>query len=279
MGYTIFTSFDSTYCFCQLFFVTLYKYIKMIYQLTSAKEVIARIENNFDIDYSDWVTRAPLWIADALDQLQLISSYEDKKIPLTVENYIVELPDNAPQDIRRILGIEHNGYLIRRLNVINPIKQPQDISNYNSIETYSIKNGYIVTSFEEGEITLYYQTPAIEYDVELMMYLPKVPIHSVIQGAIEWYLIYCMLRKGHKHPLFSLDSKNPITNPYSMWIQEGKKAKNLASSNDPEDRAEMSKIIRTFLVDIDTPIITDFRTDSRITTSDSITGQVGISDI
>ena len=212
----------------------------MIYQLTSCKEIFARIDNNFDIDYSDWVSRAPLWVADALDQMQMISSYEDKKVVLTVENYIVQLPDDAPQDIRRILGIEYNGYLIRRLNVINPIKQPKDSSSYNTLETYSIKNGYIIISFEEGEITLYYQTPAIEYDDELMVYLPKVPIHSVIQNAIQWYINYSILLRGHKHPLFSLDSKNPLTNPYSMWMQESKKAKNLASSSDPEDRAEMS---------------------------------------
>lgn len=248
----------------------------MIYQLTSCKEILARIDNNFDIDYSDWLPRAPLWVADALDQMQLISAYEDKKITLTVENYIVNIPDDAPQDIRRILGFEHNGYLIRRLNVINPIKQPLDNSNYNTLETYSIKNGYIVSSFEDGEITLYYQTPAIEYDIELMQYLPKVPINSVIQGAIEWYIIYCILRRGHKHPLFSIDSKNPLTNPYSMWMQESKKAKNLASTSDPEDRSEMSKLIRTFLVDIDRPIIGDFRSESNSLLSNSITGQTGI---
>ena len=51
----------------------------MIYQLASGKEIIARIDNNFDIDYSDWVTRAPLWISDALDQMQMISAFVDKK--------------------------------------------------------------------------------------------------------------------------------------------------------------------------------------------------------
>jgi hypothetical protein len=220
----------------------------MIYQLTSCKEIFARIDNNFDIDYADWMTRAPLWVADALDQMQLIVTYEDKKLPLTVEDHIVHLPDDAPQDIRRILGVEYNNCLIRRLNVINPVKQPLDNSEYNSLETYSIKNGYIVTSFDEGDVILYYQAPSLEYDSELQVYLPRVPINSVIQGAIEWYIMYCILRRGHRHPLFSLDSKNPITNPYMMWIQESKKAKNIAGSNDPEDRFEMSRILRTFII-------------------------------
>ncbi|MCK9429725.1 MAG: hypothetical protein M0R17_06940 [Candidatus Omnitrophica bacterium] len=247
-----------------------------MYQLTSCKEILARVENNFDIDYSDWLPRAPLWIADALDQLQLINSYEDKKITLNVIDYVVSLPDDSPQDIRRILGVEYNGYLIRRLNVINPIKQPLDNSKYNSLETYSIKNGYIVTSFEEGEIVLYYQSPAVEYDPEWMLYLPKVPKDSVIQGAIEWYLIYCMLRKGHKHQLYSLDSKNPITNPFSMWLQESKKAKNRASAGDPEDRSEMSRLLQTFIIDLDRPILNDFRNENTNPVSTSITGQTSL---
>ena len=247
-----------------------------MYQLTSAKEILARIENNFDIDYSDWVTRAPLWIADALDQMQLVSAYEDTYIDLAASDHIVMLPDNIPTDIRRILGIEYNGSLIRRLNNINPIKQPQVNSEYNSLETYSIKNGYIITSFIESSIRLYYQAPAIEYDGELMVYLPKVPINSVIQGAIEWYIIYCILRRGHKHPQFSLDSKNPLTNPYSMWEVEKKKAKNIASAGDSEDRAEMSRLIRTFIIDTDRPINEDFRNESRISLSNIITGQSGL---
>lgn len=249
----------------------------MIYQLTTAKEVIARIDNNFDIDYGDWITRAPLWIADALDQMQLISAYEDTKIELEVEDYHILLPDNCPTDIRRILGVEYEGVLLRRLNVINPILQPQSLSEYSTIETYSIKNGYIITSFEEGTVTLYYQVPAIEYDVETQMYFPKVPINSVIQGAIEWYIIYSILKRGHKHPTYSLESKNPITNPFMMWENEKKKAMNQASTHDPEDRAEMSRIIRSFAINIDRPIMHDFREeDSRVDLTDGITGSVGI---
>lgn len=248
----------------------------MIYQLGSAKEIIARVENNFTIDYSDWITRAPLWIADCLDQMQMISAYEDKYIDIEVKDYKFILPDDSPQDIRRILGIAYNNRLIRRLNVINAIKQPQEVSEYDDINTYSIKNGYIITSFKEGTIRLYYQSPAIEYDIEFQTYFPKVPISSVIQGAIEWYLIYCILRKGHKHPLYSLDSKNPITNPYSMWIQESKKAKNTGGALDSEERYQMSKIIRTFLIDVDEPINTAFRSEDSIELKDSITGQIGI---
>lgn len=248
----------------------------MIYQLTSAKEVIARIENNFDVDYSDWLPRSPLWIADAMDQLQLISSYEDKYVDLTVEDHIAMLPEDAPSDIKRILGVEYNGYLIRRLNVINPIRQPIISCEYLSTETYSIKNGYLVFSFEEGEAKLYYQIPAVEFDIELQMYLPKVPINSIIQDAIGWYLIYCMLRRGHKHPTYSLESKNPITNPYLMWLDEKKKAMNTASGFDPEDRSEMSRIIRAFLINPDRPIDGDFRNDNNWQLSEGITGQEGI---
>lgn len=230
----------------------------MIYQLTNSREVLARVENNFDIDYSDWLPRAPLWIADALDQMQMISSYEDKTLDLEVNDYIVELPDDSPSDIRRILLLEYDGKPVRRLNTINPIKQPKELTEYSS-ETYSIKNGFIVCSFETGTVKLYYQAPAVEFDVELQLYFPKIPINSVIQNAIGWYLIYCMLRRGHKHPTYSLDSNNPVTNPFMMWERESKKAINAASGFDPEDRAEMSRIIRATLIDPDRPINHHFR--------------------
>ena len=248
----------------------------MIYQLVSSKEIVARLENDFDVDHSDWISRAPLWIANALDILQFMSTYEDKYIDLTVENYIVQLPDDAPQDIRRILGVEYEGFLIKRLNVINPIKQPTVSSEYSTLETYSIKNGYIVTSFEDGTIRLYYQSPAIEWDINNQVYWPKVPANSIVQGAIEWYLLVCMLRRGYRHPTYSLDSKSPFTNPAIMWESEQKKARNQVGSFDPEDRAEISRIIRTFAIDLDSPINTSYREESTDTLSDSITGQVGI---
>lgn len=248
----------------------------MVYQLVSGKEIIARIENDFDIDHSDWITRAPLWIANALDRLQIISSYEDKIVPLTVAEYKFNLPDDAPQDIRRILAVEYNGTGIRRLNVINPAKQPQEISEYNSIDTYSIKNGYVITSFEEGDVILYYQAPALEYDFSTQTYIPKVPSNSIIQDAIGWYLFTCLLRRGYKHPTFSLESRNPLTNPALMWETEAKKARNQAGASDPEDRAEFSKLIRTFAIDLDRPINTNYRSESVGTYSDTITGQLGL---
>ena len=248
----------------------------MIYQLTSAKEIVARLENDFDIDHADWVSRAPLWIANALDILHFTATYEDKYIDLTVDNYIVQLPEDAPQDIRRILGVEYEGVLIKRLNVINPIKQPQVDSEYSSLETYSIKNGYIVTSFEEGTIRLYYQTPALEWDINNQVYWPKVPANSIIQGAIEWYLIMSMLRRGYRHPTYSLESRTPFTNPALMWEKEQKAARNQGNGFDPEDRAEISRILRTFAIDLDTPITIGFREEDHTTLSDSITGQTGI---
>lgn len=248
----------------------------MIYQLTSGKEIIARVENNFTVDYSDWVTRAPLWIADALDQMKMITTYEDRSIDLIIEDHIVILPDFFPQDIRRILLCTYNGLPMRRLNTVNPIKQPI-ISVYNeSAETYSIKNGYIVSSLEEGTITIYFQTPAIEYDQYLQVYIPKVPIDSVIQGAIEWYIIYSILKRGHKHPIFSLDSTNVVTNPFLMWEHEKKKAMNRTENFDPEDRAEMSRILRAFAVDVNRPLTHSFRQEEIQNLSDSITGQTGI---
>jgi hypothetical protein len=252
----------------------------MIYQLVSCKVIFARLENNFSIDYSDWITRAPLWVADSLDQMQIVSSYEDKYIDLEVEDYKIMLPDECPQDIRRIQGITYNNTRLHRLNNINPISLPSDLSNLtSSSENYIIKNGHITTSFKEGTTRLYFQSPAIEYDTLMQMYLPKVPNDSVLQGAVQWYIIYSILLRGHKHPTFSLDSKNPITNPYTMWIQESKKAKNRLGTPDLEERSQMSKLLNTFIINTELPLNEVFRANGSTLLKNSITGQIGITDI
>ena len=227
----------------------------MHYQLTTANEVIARVDNNFDIDYSDWITRAPLWISDALSELRLVQAYEETSIDLDVVNYHVELPNISQYDIRRILAVVYNDELLTRLKIINPARQPKILEGLNrSSETYTIKNGHIVTSFDEGTITLYFDRPALEYDVKQMVYLPKIPNNDLVKIAIEWYLMYCILRKGHRHPLYSLDSNNPLTNPYSMWDTYKKKARNSMGSCDPEEREELSRLIKTFVLSKDSPI-------------------------
>jgi glycosidase len=248
----------------------------MIYQLGSAKEIIARIDNNFSIDYSDWIPRTPLWIADAMDQMQLVSLYEEKYIDISIVDYIVSLPDDTPQDIRRILGVFHDGFKLNRLNKINAIQEPSFNAQLDGSNTYTIKNGYIVTSLEDGIARVYYQALPIEYDPELLVYFPRVPMNSIVQGAIEWYIIYSILKRGHKHPIFSLDSKNPITNPYSMWIQESKKGRNQVSALDSEERSQMSQLIRTFIVNLNLPISDTFREEATLHLKNSITGQTGL---
>jgi hypothetical protein len=246
----------------------------MVYQMVSGKEVLARVDNNFDIDYSDWITKAPLWIADAMDEMQLRVAWEEAIASGNIEDKIILLPDDSPADIKHILGIEVNGVLLHRNNKINPVRQPSITTPYSSFESYTIKNGYIITSLSDSNtITtyrLFYERPQYDYDLLSQSYIPKVPINSVIQNAIVWYIIYCILRKGHKHPTYSLESKNPITNPFAMWQQEKKKAINEAGSIDAEERESLSKTMRTLNVYLNTPKKVWFTEDTIPPTADGI---------
>jgi hypothetical protein len=229
----------------------------MIYKLTSANEVIARIENNFDIDYADWISRAPVWIADAMDRLKLVSAYEEAIFPTVIEEYACELPNDSVSDIKRILGVEYRDMWLKRIGIVAPKRMVTYNTRNISRETYTIKNSHIITSFEEGEVNIYYDRPAIEYNSLRQVYLPKVPENSIAQDAISWYLIYCMLKRGHKHPIYSLDSKNPLTNPYLMWIDESKKARNSCGAMDREERENFSIMLRTFAVNLENPTFVD----------------------
>ena len=217
----------------------------MNYQLISANSVIAKIENDFSIDYADWIPRVGIWLNDALSHMEIVTAYEEQSFPLEVDDYHVELPNVSIVDIKRILGISYNDEWLIRLNVIKPIRQPSIRLFNQSRETYNVKNGYITTSFKSGSIILYVDVPAIEYDELRQIYLPKIPNNDNIVLALEWYLLYCILRRGHKHPVYSLDSSNPITNPYLMWEKYRKLGKNSLCKFDPEERAEITRLLTT----------------------------------
>lgn len=199
----------------------------MIYQTTSAKVIIARLETNYDIDYSDWIHNSPLWISDALDELDMLPALEDVKVDLEVEDYHVKLPDGI-SSIKQIDCILYNDFALININKVNPASHNTTLHNPNSLdvrnysENYTIKNGFIHTSFQTGIITVFYKRVPFEYDEVKQVYFPQVPDDSIVQNAIAWYVMYAILRKGHKITGYDLNSNNPIINPFLMWEREKK---------------------------------------------------------
>lgn len=221
----------------------------MNYNSISSKAVIAKLDHDFSIPVSNWITSAPTWIADALDEMDLITTFEDVQMELNIENNHAQLPDGIMNGIERLDAVSYEGYLLAN-TIFNKNKHSYNTTSttYHPSETFTIRNGYIITSFEEGKIIIYYKRAKIEYDEEQMIYYPFVPDNSHVINAIEYYLMFCILRKGHKIIGQDLESKNRLSNPYLMWNELKDDAKNNINALDPEERRELSRQYRTFIV-------------------------------
>lgn len=231
----------------------------MIYQYISSKAIIARVESDYDIDYADWIHNSPMWIAEALADLDMLPSLEDAKVDLEVEDYHVKLP-TVIGSIKQIDAILYQNKPLDIINQVDPsqhntsLRNPNRKEGYDLYETAVIKNGFITTSFESGTITVFYKTFPVEYDEIKQVYFPLVPDDTITELAISWYIIYAILRKGHKIGDYSLKENNPILNPWLAWENFKKKARNSVGSLDPAARQQASKLFTSFLVDLNDPI-------------------------
>lgn len=215
-------------------------------QLTSAKEVIARIEHDLTIDFSDWIAKAPLWIADGLAQLDTTAVWEDAHEEIEIESYKGTLPCN----IKMLRGIDYDGLrLTSRHRIPSPFYDRQWL--YMSGESYEIYGDRnIITSFEEGTVTVLFRRPATEHWQSHNIYLPKVPDNPFVFEALKWFIMMRILQKGTKHPVYSLNNNNEFTNPGLAWTKYSRIAKNNINRMSPDQRLEAGEILRTFIVDI-----------------------------
>jgi hypothetical protein len=224
----------------------------MVYRIVSSNEVIARVSNDFNPDYEGWVNRSPQWIADALDELEIYIKLEPVKECIDVVDYKFQLPC----DIKLLQGIKYHGRRLPRHDAMNELDtcdlhEEDELRHHKAFrhESYELSNtGWGTTTFREGEITIYYKRVPVELDATTGIYFPLIPDNQYVKMAIEWYILRGILLRGHIHTVVSLDSKNPETNPGAQWELYKKRARNSVGAMDADERAEVSNILRTFIV-------------------------------
>lgn len=82
----------------------------MIYNLVEADEVVARLDNDFNINQGDYVSRIPQWIYQCLSDLNIYLGLVPKAYIADVEDFHCELPS----DLHKLTGIEYNGTRLER---------------------------------------------------------------------------------------------------------------------------------------------------------------------
>jgi len=212
------------------------------FDFVSGAQVIARVDNKFTIDFSDWIVNAPLWILDGLLEI-------GSPIVLTETNEELEVVDfhcELPIGVKNILYIAYEGV---RLPHVESLAQKTDTTHtdYNG-EYYTHRGGKVIsTSFEEGTITVYYKMIATTLSTELGIQIPDVPDNIHLLQALANYIMMQLLVKGYKHPTISLRENNPYLNPGMAFDKYAKQARNSLGAMTYDERVEVSNLLHEFV--------------------------------
>ena len=220
----------------------------MGYRSISGKQIVARMFINHNIDYNTWESYTPEWIAMCLADLKMYGELKNVSKTIEVYNYRFQLPC----DIKLLNSIEYEGFRLPRLDENNTHSKTQMEAKYHLYSGYMLeknKDRWVTTTFEEDEVIVHYKAFEVEYDEQTGIYWPYVPDVEQIKAAIESFILTKMLQKGYIHPVYNLRDGNPYTNPALKYDKvDRKKAMNSIILSDEDEREEVSKLMRTFLV-------------------------------
>lgn len=199
----------------------------------SSKRVIAKVYRDYGITTSGWETNAIEWIAEVIDALGNYCIFEPKSKYLTVNDFRAVIPC----DVYSIEAIEYNGaHLPYGLSTVPSDRSTVSVSASGEIistsavlfrtdvdgslsdqstgyfdqvrttlnsadlhgESYTVKPGYIVPTFQSGVIKIHYLGFPTDDDG-----YPMVPVNIFAKEAMSWYILSRLLLSGTKHPIIS----------------------------------------------------------------------------
>lgn len=215
----------------------------------SLSRLIGKVDNDFNISESDWIPRAAAWVIDALSQMKCLPM-ERKKRELPVHNKIATFP--CELNASEIKVYDSNGCEIEELNankncncsglsskITNSEIAIFDSSNTNGINTmevakvfsssgrnFVVSGNNIELNFDAETITVESFEVATYYDDYYECEVPYIYDNGLLLEALAWYILFKYLSRGSKHQVYSLNSPNPVLNPFSQWTAIKNKAAN-----------------------------------------------------
>lgn len=213
------------------------------YDLISSEVYISRLDDMYNIRSTDIIPRIPQYVAQAMERIDYPYILEPREEVIEVVDYKAKLPCN----IELLEAIKHDGVRLENTAVINE-KTMDDMEHqsfmYNGYQV--LGDRWISLRFEEGEITVYYRTLPVLQGANGVLF-PKVIDNENIHECIDMYIIKTLLMRGYQHPVLSLESRNPLTNPGMIFETKLKQARNAMWETNTDERFAMSKILRDFI--------------------------------
>lgn len=232
---------------------------------TNIEHIIAKIDNDFNIDHSDWIPRVAAWAIEALSMLKC-TKYETICKKLIVTDRIVTV---SGIDLKNIEVCDINGCKIDYIEdvlkynrcscpfisstgeetqavegnrdeqiaiPVDPSQYPTEYITTSKSKAYRKQNRYYVVisptqleiNFDAEYIYIKYKGIKTEMSTLYNCELPVIPNNSLVIEAIAYYCMYKILCRGHKHPVMNLHASQYGTNPYYMWMQLKDQAKRSA---------------------------------------------------
>lgn len=227
----------------------------MIYKLINSQAIIGKIFEDYNVDYSDFISRVPNWAYSALRKLNIYAGYPEATIDGVVEDYKCPIP---PQT-KMLVGVSYYGLRLPRMSRVNekvtddmpelmhPDYKYDIATTVNDTEGQPTGDGYIITTFAEGDIKFYIKSLPLVKDEVTQLWFPLIPDVEEVKDAITHYVILKLLQRGHKVGSHSLTVNNEFLNPGLAWNLDMKRATNAATRMDADAREVLSKDIRTFI--------------------------------
>lgn len=169
----------------------------MIYKTTSCKLVIAKIYRDLGLNDPNYEYDLIEWIGEALDFIGAGAQFETKIDTIEVTNFKGMLPVG-------LVVVNQLRYKDKYIKY-NPSTFKGQVDNSpnhfaNTEETYTLNPNFIVTTFEEGEVSISYKAIATDEDG-----YPLVPDNQYYREALFWYCLKQMMMKGYKPKINEID--------------------------------------------------------------------------
>lgn len=200
----------------------------MNYTFKSSRSVIYKVFDQFNIEGSEWESRAPEWMTDALLTMYTPKVLRELTEPVTTIDYRFPLPCN----LKLFLSLTYKGRRLTRATKYSSIRK----EDKKRIAEYTITDdGWVyVDGIENEELFITYKVMPYVFDQDLNRIMPLIPDTVPVETALMWYCIRQLMYRGYKHPVLTFNSNSPDINPALAWDKYRPLAVTSISSLDPD---------------------------------------------
>ena len=206
----------------------------MNYTFKSSRSIIYAVFDQFNIEGSEWESRAPEWITNAMLELLTPKSLKEITEEVTTIDYRFLLPCN----LKLFLGLSYMGKRLIRSTKYTSIRleETKQVGEY----TITDDNWVYVDGLENETLNITYKVYPYTFDKELNRTMPLIPNDKYVEIALMWYCMRQLLYRGYKHPVVSFASNSPDINPGIAWTKFKSLAVKSISALDPDAMYRLS---------------------------------------